>query len=247
MNENINNLFNFYREVGTCSSVSLIEKHRFSLVSGQNNSWPQMVFELDLTTNSAQALEQVLTETVRENLPGFAVCKVSLFNKEALEYLRHTGIYPIKMWTLMDAIPHTQPIEQQQKNIEIKKLNTEDELHAFTALVNTGLMQSVKINLALAKQLQMKNTFGFYGLFFEGELVSGLLTYSDTKTTGLYFIVTKPTCQGKGFAAQLIRYVTNFCRQKKDKVVLQAVQKAVPLYSRLDFSSRGKLAIFWKR
>jgi len=35
--------------------------------------------------------------------------------------------------------------------------------------------------------------------------------------------------------------------QKTKVVVLQAVQKAVPLYTRLDFKSQDKLIFFWKQ
>lgn len=247
MDENINNLFNLYRETGASPSVSFLEKGQFSVVSGQNNNWPQMVFELDLYQNPASNLEQILTESTGQNLPGFAVCDANLFDKQALYSLREKEIYPVKTWTLMEMQPLTTIPNQREKNYDIRKLTTPDEIHAFTILVNTELMQSIKIAPALAEELQVKGAFAFYGLFRAEELISCLLTYSDSQTTGLYFVVTKQAFRGKGLAAELIRHVTSLYGTKTKKVVLQATQKAVPLYTRLDFSTRGKLVIFWKR
>ena len=109
-------------------------------------------------------------------------------------------------------------------------------------------MQSVKINPTLIFDLQNNSAFNFYGLFVSMELVSCLLAFSDQGCTGLYFIGTKHGFRGKGLAENLIRYVMRvISEQKTGKVILQAVQKAVPLYSRLGFSPQGKLIIFWKQ
>ena len=241
------NLFSFYREVGGCSSVSLINETGFSAVSGNNSSWPQMVYAIDFLTKPAQTLDTVLTKAVNQNLPGFAVCDAAFFGMKELEYLRQKGIYPVKTWTLMDALPITRDIQTRAKNMEIRQLISPAELHAFTALINDGFVQSVKIAASLTEELNRKKSVRIYGLFVSEELASGLLTFSDAKTTGLYFIVTKSTCRGKGFGADLIRYVLNLYRSKSEKVVLQAVQKAVPLYEKFGFTPQGKLVIFWKQ
>lgn len=247
MNDNINNLFNFYREAGSCSSVSLINGDGFSAVKGKNNSWPQMVFGLDYSREPAADLGQILTKTVSENLPGFAICSADNFNMQKLELLREKGIYPVKTWTLMDARSFSSKPYRLQRNVEIRKLKTSAELHNFTALINAEFMQSVKMNPVLAEEMCEKDTFSFYGLFTEGELVSSLLSFFDLKTTGLYFIATKRAFRGKGFAAELIRQAISLCRKETNEVVLQATQKAVPLYTRLGFSACGKMVIFWKQ
>jgi ribosomal protein S18 acetylase RimI-like enzyme len=137
MIKNVNNLFRFYRETGSCSSVSFTKTDRFSAISGAKNSWPQLVFDIDFQENTAQELNQVLS---------------------------------------------------------------------------------------LTKELNVKDGVGFYGLFFDGKLVSGLQTFSENQTTGLYFIATDAAFRGRGFATELIRQVMNnssgipgswFCRRFK--------------------------------
>lgn len=250
MIKNVNNLFGFYREAGSCLSVSFKKMAQFSVVSGVENSWPQLVFDIDFQENAAQELSQVLTETVNRKLPAFAVCNAALFGDQELDYLRENEIYPVKFWTLMHAFPQSlpqKPIEQQSEKTEFRKLHGDAELEEFTALVNAEFVQNAPLSASLTKELNVKEGFGFYGLFANGKLVSGLQTFSDNQTTGLYFIATNSAYRGRGFATALIRQVMGYYLKNSEELVLQAVQKAVPLYQRLGFSTEGKLIIFWKK
>ncbi len=247
MDENINNLFCFYREAGASPSVLLVEKEQFSVVSEKKNGWPQMVFEINFSENPALAVSRVLSEIVKQHLPGFALCDAALFGAKELDYLRREGIYPVKTWTLMDTAPGIPGIGQRSENIEIRKLNTPEELNAFAGLVNAELLQSTKFDPELAKELRTKGGSSFYGLFVTGKLVSVLLAFSETKVTGLYFIATNPAYRRQGLASCLIRHVIDACHPTTKKIVLQAVPGAVPLYTHLGFVPRGKLVIFWKR
>ena len=247
MNEIIKNLFCFYRETGTLTSASFHHNPYCSMVAGTKNTWPQMVFDVELSEKPALKLAHALNQVVDQKSPGFAVCNAGLFKTKDLEILLDKGIYPVKIWMLMDAVPSAKITWVQSKDFEIKELNTSGELLAFGALVNSVLMQTLKMQPALMIEMHEKPAFHSYGLFSESELISGLLTYSGLQSTGLYFIVTRPDYRGKGLAEKLIQHVMHILfLQKIKKVVLQAVQKAVPLYTRLGFASQGKLIIFWK-
>ncbi|MGC9352351.1 MAG: GNAT family N-acetyltransferase [Mariniphaga sp.] len=250
MIENVNNLFGFYRETGSCPSVSFTETLQFSAVSGAENSWPQLVFDIDFQGNAARELNHVLIETVNRKLPAFAVCNAVLFGEKELDYLRQNEIYPVRFWTLMHAFPQSMPKNpngQQSEKTEFRKLLTDAELEEFTALVNAEFIQNASFSVSLAKELNANDGVGFYGLFTDGKLVSGLQTFSNNQTTGLYFIATNSNYRGRGFATELIRQVMGTYLKNSRELVLQAVQKAVPLYQRLGFSEEGKLVIFWKK
>jgi ribosomal protein S18 acetylase RimI-like enzyme len=250
MIENINNLFSFYREAGSCSSVSCTRTAQFSVVSGAENSWPQLVFDIDFQGNAARELNQVLTETVNRKLPAFAVCNAALFDERELDYLRQNKIYPVKTWTLMYAFSRNLPgktMLKKSENIEIRELKKTFEIEAFSALVNAEMLESTKISTALASELNAKENCRLFGLVVSGKMVSALLTFTENRTTGLYFIVTDSAFRGQGFAAALISEVMHSCRKNSERLVLQAVQKAVPLYQRTGFSKEGKLVIFWKK
>ena len=247
MDENINNLFNFYREAGATSSASLIREKSFSVVCGKNDSWPQMVFDVKLSESPSESLSQVLTETTNRNLPGFAVCNALVFGPAELDFLRDAGIYPVTTWILMDAKRENFHETKHAEDIRLKKLNTVKEIHAFTDLMHEGFAHTVKITNTLLEEFLANKSIDFYGLRIDDVLVSSLLAFSDQKVTGLYFIVTRPEFRGKGYAAELIRFAMEKSFRKTGRVVLQAVQKAVPLYEKLGFTANGKLVIFWKR
>jgi ribosomal protein S18 acetylase RimI-like enzyme len=250
MIDNINNLFRFYREVGSCPSVFYSNALQYSVVNGAENSWPQLVFDINFQGNAAQKLSQVLKETVNRKLPGFAVCNAELFGEQEVNFLRKNEIYPVKAWTLMYVLPRNLPIKnavKKSENSEIRELKTTFETEEFSALVNAELLESTKISATLAHELNAKENCKLFGLFVSGKMVSALLTFTDNKTTGLYFIVTDSAFRGQGFATELISEVMHSCLKNSERLVLQAVQKAVPLYQRLGFTTEGKMVIFWKK
>jgi len=69
MDDNINNLFNFYRETGESSSVVFFEKSQFSFVGEKEGNWPQMVFNVDISSDPADSLLQILSETTKTIIP----------------------------------------------------------------------------------------------------------------------------------------------------------------------------------
>lgn len=248
MIESIHNLFRFYGETGRLASVSCTRNTAWSMVAGEDGSWPQMIYDVDLSENPVQKLKDAMLQAGKRNHPRFAVCDVRFFTAKDLNSLAGYGIYPVKTWTLMDTLPPVQNFNSHSSSIHIKRIVLPDQVMEFGRLVQAGLMQSVKFNPALMIQLRNHPSFSAYGLFSSGELVSGLLTFYDALSIGLYFIVTKAGFRGKGLAETLIGNVLGtFSRQQSQKVVLQAVQKAVPLYTRLGFKPQGKLVIFWKR
>ena len=248
MNASEKNLMDFYRELGIAPSVLLVKNEHFSAISENTGSWPQMVFDFELTGGPEVQLKKVLTQSVQLNLPHFAVSNTELFASENQYMLSDSGIYPVHIWTLMEKEIGEQPFKSGRGRYDIRKLVRAQELEAFTRLVNTELLQSLNINLQLVEELAGNSKFHFYGLFVENVLVSGLLAFSEQHVAGLYFIVTQSQKRGNGFASELIRFVMNelYTRGTK-KVVLHSVLKAVPLYVRLGFNSCGKLGIFWKR
>src|SRR6056297_253000 len=133
MNEITKNLYYFYGEAGTLPGVSIIRNPAFSMVCGDHKTWPQMIFNIDLSGNPAEKLAFSLKQSVNENLPGFAVCDAGMFKTEDLELLRNHQIYPVKSWTLMDAAPEQNADFQQPHDVEISHLTAVEQLLSFSA------------------------------------------------------------------------------------------------------------------
>jgi len=248
MNESVNNLFNFYREIGKSDSAIIKENQDHSIITAEEGRWPQMIFNIDFFRNSNSQPEEVLARIMKESKQNFAVCDISNLKSENQSFLRSSGIYPIKTWTLMEVSPNENTFIQTQQNVEFRELKKGDELYEFCNLTNSELMGSLKISPVLIHELAANKKMKFYGLYFRSELASIILTYTEKEISGLYFIATKSEYRGKKLSENLIKRVINLLfSQKTEKVVLQAVQKAVPLYTRLGFKPCGNLTIFWKQ
>ncbi len=249
MNVSEINLYQFYRLIGNSSCASLIEGHDFYVVSGNGRSWPQMIFDIRFEENAGLQLARVFSDASEIINVDYAVCNRIIFNIQDQVLLRKNKLYPLETWQLMEINPKNYWEIRQQNEFEIKKIMHNDDISAFTSLVNSDLMSNQKINAELLQELANHSDIELYGLYVNNQLVTGLLSFSGlNKVTGLYFIVTKNEHRGQGLASKLISSVINLLfQQEVTKVVLQALPKAVNLYTRMGFSENGKLVTFWKQ
>ncbi len=249
MSESEKNLFDFYRRIGLSRYISLAEGKDFSAVSGASGCWPQMIFDIDLSESAGKQLVKNFIQAEKIVKARFAVCNSCFFTSEDQEYLRQNAVFPVESWTLMEINRNGNFVHRQSDKFSIRKLEQSNQIEAFTLLVNSELMKAVKVDSHLFPELLHSPGTDIYGLFMDNELLSGLLSFSDNnQNAGLYFIVTKSGYRGKGLATEIIgSAVYSLFQQGIKKVVLQAVPKAVSLYTRLGFSPQGKLIIFWKQ
>ncbi len=246
MNDSERNLIDFYSEAGKASSVFLTENSYFTAAQGENGSWPQIIFNLRVGDNPEIELNEILTEASRLDLPHLAVCNIGAFHAQSQTILKECSIFPVQVWTLME-LPCLAKNDTKEEKYTFRRIETNKDIEDFTELVNAELLQSTPIRKELVEELASKANFNFYGLFIHGELKSGLLCYLKNNVAGIYFVVTQKKSRGIGLAAELIRFsITELLNKNVKKVVLQAVQKAVPLYQRLGFISCGEVGIFWK-
>jgi len=247
MKDSEKNLIEFYQEIGRSSLVKWSVYDNYEAVTSENGSWPQMIF----FPNSSQISENDITKTFIEGaqqLPDFAICNMKFLNTENQRLLKNKNIYPIESWTLMKLKAINWDSGTNLRSVTIRKLTLPDELDAYKQLLNTELLASVRITRELVQDLARSPAFEIYGIFDNDELISGLSSFSRHQTTGFYFIVTRHDKRGKKHATSLINAVINLCAKKGiKKFVLQAVNKAIPLYSRIGFAPEGKLVIFWKK
>jgi ribosomal protein S18 acetylase RimI-like enzyme len=247
MNNSEKNLIGFYRAIGTLKSVKTETTGQFSAVFGFNGYWPQLVYQFYFGNNTEKKLVRVLEEMA---IPGFkmlAICNLDDFGKLNQEKLREVSVFPVETWVTMEI--SELPAEENSVNLgfEFRQLTTFSEFSEFTDLVNTGMMTTTKIAAGFFAELAQNPHFEIYGLFAENELVSGMVTFTENHIAGLYFIVTKERFRGKGLAEIFIGKTLKLLFEKgTESVVLQAVNKAVNLYSRIGFTAEGKLVILMK-
>lgn len=239
------NLYDLYCAIGTTGNVTKISDVRFSLITENFSGWPRIIYNLSHVQDLPNAFEKAGDHS-EVGLP-FAIINRNMVNNEVTDYMRKISVFPVELWELMEIQQPIFPESVLAPDSEIQKINSSGELKEFADLVNLHLMGHLKINDSLLYELSAIDGFDFFGLRHEGELVSTLLSYSESGISGLYFIATKPEHRGKGYAGNLIRYVLNFLfNQGKEKVVLQSDRKAVPLYLRTGFIPVGQMVVLRK-
>jgi len=239
------NLYDFYSKMGETGNVSRISDTRFSMILENISGWPRIIYKLDNLQDLPVAYKRAGDISTAGH--PFAVINRHKVNDEVTGSLREFSIFPVGLWELME-IPHPVfPEYVLTPFSEIREVNSLEDLKDFADLVNLYLLGSEKINDSLLYEMSATDGFDFFCLRHKGELVSTLLSFSDSGIAGLYFIATQPEFRGKGYAGNLIRYVINFLfNQGKEKVVLQSDRNAVPLYLREGFIQAGQMVVLKK-
>lgn len=247
MNNSEKNLTGFYRAIGTLPSVKYLENDRYSAISQTIGNWPQMIYNCHFENNPEENIRHLIETIALPNCNMLTICNENDFETFDQEKLREVSVFPVNFWTSMEVSGDQEINITGDSGFEFRQLTDLATISAFTDLVNSDMMKVLKIADGFFYQLSQKPQFGFYGLFTENELVSGLVTFTENNIAGLYFIVTKGSLRGKGLAEFLIGKTLNRLFEKgTERVVLQAVNKAVNLYSRIGFTAQKKLVILMK-
>ena len=247
MNNSENNLIGFYRAIGTMQSVKSEITGQFRAVAGKSGCWPQLVYQFNFENNIEENLAHLLEKKSYSGCKMLAICNADDFRKLNQEKLREVLVFPVESWVNMEISELFDEKIPVNSGYKFRQLTNLSDFSEFTDLVNTGMMTTAKIADGFFAELAQNPQFQFYGLFAENELVSGLVTFTEKQISGLYFVVTKERFRGKGLAEILIGKTLNHLFEKgTERVVLQAVNKAVNLYSRIGFTAQGKLAILMK-
>jgi hypothetical protein len=247
MNGSEKNLLGFYSAIGALQSVKCLETREYNAIASSNGYWPQLIYRFGFDNNSEENLGLVIGEIASSECRMLAICNALDFGKLNHDKLRAASVFPIETWDLMEISAPPRTKSTFAINSEIRQLADTTSISEFTRLVNTHMMGIMKIPEPLFGEMAQNQKFEFYGLHIENEMVSGLITFTENSTAGLYFIVTKTSFRGKGLAEFFIgKTLQRLFENGSENVVLQAVNKAVPLYSRIGFVPSGKLFILIK-
>lgn len=239
-------MLGFYRAIGQSGIVQHVENEFFEAITAAEGFWPQLIYRFRFENNHEHNIVLAMKALAKGESRMTAICTAQQLAKFDNEIMRCAGVFPVEMWETMYAKTicfH----ETGQELHEFRQLSGNEELGEFTSLVNTDMMRNLKIGVNFFITLAKEPRFKFYGLFAENKLVSALLVFTENGIGGLYFIVSKTASRGKGLAEFLIRKtLARMLENGTENVVLQAVSKAIPLYSRIGFQSTGKIVILMR-
>jgi len=244
MNKSEENLLGFYRAIGETKLVKWIQTDKFEAISEYSGNWPQLVYRFCFENDYEKNMGRVLSDLTGENSRMLALCSAAVFTKFDVDKLREASVFPIEIWETMELEILPDLKKMSPENYEIKPLTNHSAITEFSNLVNTDMMRTLKLPEMLFATLAINPKFEFFGVYAEDMIVSGLIVFTENRTSGLYFIVTKASYRGKRLAENLIfKTLQQLFEKGTESVVLQAVNKAVPLYARIGFKTKEKLVI----
>ena len=249
MNTIEKNLYDFYRIFGSVKNVRLITGNGYELVGSDNESWPQMIFNLDQSTDPLKLVPLIVTEIEKRQPAPFFIAPEGYISRNHTELLKTNAIVPVKILKGMSCIPERKENVTLPPECEIYELIDDEQLTDFAHLIGkefiTAELSYIKVllnGIKSAGEVQMT------GLFYNKILVSSALILTKEGMAGLYFIVTRREFQNKGYASTLIRFILNrMYKAGVKEVVLHANNFSAGLYQKLGFEYQNNFVIYKKQ
>lgn len=188
-----------------------------------------------------------MTDGIRnEGLPCQFVANAFMFGPDQRSVLRWNHFSPVDKWTLMEINPGTfDRIPDAGNGISVRTINDFSELKDFSVIINSELFRNLPVDAGLLKTLTESDDFSVYGLFSNGEIVSGMLVFFHNNVAGLYLVVTKKEKQRQGFGSRLLIETINRMKNSGiSKIILHSSVSAFPFYKNTGFSVTGEMYIY---
>ncbi len=248
MNSIENNLYEFYRIFETVKSVMHIQEKGFEVIQAPDNSWPQMIFNLDQATDTQKLIPTITAEIGKNQYPSSFIVPEGYLSRNHTELLKTNGLVPIKMLKGMNIVPEINKEITLPNNCEICDLIRETHLIAFANLIRKEFIApEMSFRNGILSEVKSCKEIKMIGLFYEKTLVSSLLVLTKDNISGLYFIVTKTENKNQGYATTLINFVLNQLHNYGVKeVVLHANHNSFVLYKKLGFIEQNRFIIYRK-
>lgn len=243
------NLYDFYRFIGSASSVEYFATESHELVRAEKNNWPQIRFNLSRSMDAERLIPELAKEITENKNTPFFIAPENLISRKHAPVLKANGIMPVKVLRGMNRPSRPPATVKLPGNTRIHELHKKEQLTHFTGLVNQELMATDRpLDPGLLAEVPVGIELKIYGLIHQHTLVSTTLVFKQGQIAGLYFIATKKEYQNKGFASALIHFILNeLVDDGIDDVVLHANNLATGLYEKLGFTHQNNFIIYKKR
>lgn len=241
----LENLYDLYRTTAKVNHLNHGIENGFEWVKREQNLWPNIVFNINNSGCNAEPfalLDRVNSETIPSKLLLPENIEGHLFQKN--------GFKPLTRWqaficeSVDSGVVHELP---SNLPIAVKQLTTSTELQQWVELVNrvlkSGLIVSEIENIA-----QIANSISIWGAFCDQQLISTMLLYENTQSTGIYFLATDPDFRSKGAVHALLNHCFNLLAADglKKPIVSHATTMSAKIFSKFGFQNVGNIDIYWK-
>ena len=225
------NLNEFYKLLADCSETDLINTDNYSIYNEPNNSWANLIFNLDLNS--------------KPNLPfsiplmGSPIC--SSKTKEILEQNYTSNGF----WQGMSLNRNT--LFPVSNNLEVKFNSVKSDQHFNDWFKVTTALKTRKgaLNKKVFSKLYITKNTHFITGKINNITVCSCLLFIGKNTSGLFLLTVLPKFRNQGIGTELIKLVSNISIEKNiNTITLQATHNSINVYQNLGFEKVGKFEYY---
>jgi len=242
------NHFNLYEKLTKICSLKTIKNNQYSALMTDKMEWPNIIYNLNFNSKTADLLSELCTKIDTNKLPEFILIDSHAKPDDFDTQVRSHQILPVMRWPGMIFL-HNQNTKDKipPKEFIIRRVTNMEMLKDWISIANTNLFPKKGLNSNEFKALlTQENIQAFLG-YFNDKSVSTLLINYHLTTSGLYIASTLPEYSGKGFMSSLINFSISKAKSEGyEYSVIEATPQSHHLYSSLEFQEVCNFDIYWK-
>jgi len=244
------NLYDVYKDLAASGIVTLGKTGRFEIISHPGYAWPNMIYPGQDTRLAANGLDIPSLSQLPSSAdsPKLVVFGEEHATPETLQQLSSLRFLPATKWVNMTARIDALQVKNAKDRIKCEVIDSkkEEQWRDWASVVEPVLFRNARLDSRLFQYAEENGLFKLLTGYFEGQPVSTALLYYG-KHPGFYMVATSPGFQGRGFAAELIRFGASIARSAgHDSIVLHSTQAGLEFYRKLGFQEYGKLLLYYK-
>jgi len=235
------NLVDFYKEIALISGYQTGEFYGIDYVWNTKGSWPAYLFG-----KPGKKQAEAVTGEIRERrLPPFWIMD-DQNDQELIGFLDEKGIRPVRKWKGM--VLNVKAFEKQSGPDDVKlRFNHSRDLPVWRALINEGLFTASRMGEEIEHTLNSGDQFTWSVARIEDKPVSAGLLFTFERIAGIYMIVTRNACRGRGIGTMVTGALIDRALDNGiDRIVLHATPMGEGIYRNLGFEPVNELSIYWK-
>ncbi len=231
-NSIINNLFEFYKLVGTSNSVYTTTK-QYSFVKANADSWPKVIFELNELHLNYKDLHYKIKDNQLPNL-------VFLLENKLIETHLIKHKFNLRSSTVGMYIDLQKKNRPEDDFASIIRVNNEKTAIEFARIASSAFNYNILPSTILT--LISCNNLKIYIGYYQKQYVScGMLLFDKNGISGLHMIGTSPKFRGLGLGKKMTnKLLYEAYKNSSKQAVLGASKAGEIVYSKLGFIADAK-------
>jgi GNAT superfamily N-acetyltransferase len=237
------NIEALFRLIGSLPNQEYVETENYHYIKTADNAWPNQLFNLTASDEKLDSVLDAIEIQVEKGLiPNLMMCDA--LEENELEIISRRN-YTSSQWTAMSFDLVKRSFPSSKSTCSVLVVSSESELKEWLRIVESELMNDMKLNPAIFGELLLLEDCQFLMAYNDKQPVSTALLFHAGNAAGIYLVATLKPFRGRGIGTD----ITAACLQKAknlhcDFAHLQATELGEPVYRSLGFKKNGVINVF---